>query len=152
MKRLFSLVIIALIFAGCGKTEEPVVIDLDALAADIFDSDAFSETLELLDPDLGELLYGIDPADISEELYYLSTGATAEELVFFNAVDAGAAERIVNAANARIEAQAADFKSYLPSEVPKLEKAEIYTVSNYVILCVADDIAAAKAIIDEYIG
>ena len=54
---------------------------------------------------------------------YVSTGATAEEIAVFEAVDKEAAARIKEAVLQRAAEQEATFRDYLPAEVPKLQKA-----------------------------
>ena len=51
----------------------------------------------------------------------------------------------------RLAFQKESFADYIPTEVPKIESAILKTSGNYLIYCVADDAAAAQAVIDSYV-
>ncbi|NLL38739.1 MAG: DUF4358 domain-containing protein [Clostridiales bacterium] len=150
MKRiLIFCAVLALILSGCGK-DTGKSIDFQSFCADLLTGGAFTEELIPVDTELGCAHYGIDQADCKQAMFYLSSGATAEELALFEARDAEALGRIKDAVNNRLRLQTDSFESYLPSEVPKLEKAIVFTRGNYVILIVADDYDSASNVLHEY--
>ncbi len=150
----FTCVFFAVLFiisaAACSKGEQKSEPDIQSIADELISSDVFIEKLEPIDGDLGEVLYEIDPDDVSEALFYFSSGATAEELSLFKAADKDAAERIAAALERRVELQSNSFASYIPSEVPKLESADIRVFGSTVILCVSSDSETASELLDKY--
>ena len=134
-----------LLLAGCSGKDEARPFE----AADverILGTGIFSDELELVDEDLAYGLYGIKAEDVTECVAYMSTGATAEELVLFVLAEGASVEQAKEACDRRIEEQILGFKSYKPSEVPKLENAICEVRGNTVLLLVANDWEkAAKA-------
>ena len=63
-----------------------------------------------------------------------------------------AAAALVTKLEARNTDRIENYSSYIPSEVPKLEDAVIISGGRYVVLCVADDAAAAQKIVDKALG
>jgi hypothetical protein len=148
-KKTAVFLFLLLLFTGCGK-KALSPIDLQAFSSDMLGSGAFTEQLTAVDPDIGSSFYNIPEADFTQALFFFSSGATAEELALFEAVDEEAALRIKAAVENRIAAQKIAFESYVPAEVPKLDKAVVYTRGTTVILYVADLYDAAKAVLDQY--
>ena len=76
--------------------------------------------------------------DVVGQQVYVSTGATAEEIAVFEAVDADAAQRIEAAVLQRIADQKTSFEDYLPAELPRLEDPFLFVKGRYVVLCISD--------------
>jgi len=162
MKRIFSLILALLIifsFAACGdkaekKEEAPDNSASDSspsgIAAELLDSGAFSENLMEIDRDIGEAYYGIDAALCEEACFYMSSGATSEEIAVFSAVDKAAAESIVAAIDKRLDFQIHSFENYVPTEVPKLEAADLRQDGLLIALCVSNDNDCAGKVLDKY--
>lgn len=148
-KILIACLLLALLLSGCGKTSDKP-IDFQGFSSDILSSGAFSEELMQIDNELGCAQYMVNEAYIKEAMFFFSSGATSEELALFEANDAEALKRIKEAVEKRVEAQSRGFENYVPSEVPKLEKAVVFTRGNYIILIVANDYAIADDIIKKY--
>ena len=152
MKKRMTILCAALclLLAGCGGGEssaEPRSFekaDLETVLA----ADVFSEELESVDAELICMQYGLDSGLVTECAGYLSTGATAEEAVYFKAADANAAETIKAACEMRVEDQIMGYEDYIPGEVPKLENAVLAVRGTTVLLVVADDAAGAAAAVD----
>ena len=83
---------------------------------------------------------------------YISSGATAEEIAVFEAADKAAADRLYKAAQERVENQKTAFEDYVPAEMTKLGNPVLVKKGSFVVLCVADDAAAAKKIVDKALG
>lgn len=150
MKKILTVFIaLALALCGCGKASGKE-IDFQSFAADMLSCGAFTEELIQVDTDLGCAQYAISQADCRQAVFFLSSGATAEELALFEASDAGSLDRIKDAVKNRLRLQTDSFESYLPSEVPKLENAIVFTRGNYVILIVANDNERANSILEKY--
>lgn len=151
MKRLLVAVLATLLLLalfGCSEKKE---LDIDKLSEELLSGGVFSETLEPVELDILGYIYDVSEDDYAEAAVYCSSGATADELAIFKAKDADAAKRIAEAAQQRIEEQIRGFKNYVPSEVPKLEKAYQTTYGDYVLLCVSTDPETANTIIAKYI-
>ena len=151
---LLSFIMAVSLFSACGGNEDKSVsIDVSAFAEELLGSGAFSETLEPVDSDAGLRLYGLDPsaADApAASLFYMSAGATADELTVFTAADEAGAKAIADKAAERLDYQKRSFADYNPGEVAKLDECIIKTSGVYVLLLVADDYTAAKAVVDRY--
>lgn len=139
---------LCLLLAGCGgggSGARPFTAD-DVQT--LLDAGIFSEELEPVDADLVCPLYGLDEALVSDCAAYLSTGATAEELVLFTAADESGAQTIKTACEQRLADQIAAYEDYGPAEVTKLEGAVLQVRGTTVLLVVADDAAGATSAVD----
>lgn len=132
-----------------GKIAGPIPSITD-ITEELLASSSFSETLTQVDSAVGASVYEINTDDFNEAVFYMSTGATAEEFSVFEAKDKDAAERILSAMKTRVEYQRNGFASYGPAEVPKLDSAIYCNRDNIVVLCVASDSKSAKDILDNY--
>lgn len=153
MKKTVAVVIalcLMLCAAACGE-KAAADFSLEDCSRELLASEAFTDLLSPITAETAAGLYGIDASKLSEAQVYCSTGATAEEIALFKAVDEAAAKEIKAACEARIESQKESYESYVPEEVPKLEKAIIRTGGVYVVYVTAADPGAAGKILDGYI-
>ena len=148
MKKLLSAFLLAgllLSLTACGGKEEaqptptPKADFTLTDAQTLLDSDAFSEPLEEIDLDIACYLYDLDSAQISEAAVYGSTGATAEELAVILFTDADAAQAAKAHFETRITARSQAMADYIPTEVPKLEKAVLEVRGATLLFVVAND-------------
>jgi|GEM_PF-7020580 len=140
--RLVPLFLILALLAGCA--DGGVSLSPEELGARLLETCTFSETLEPVDADVADVLYGIDDDAISAAYVCLSGGATAEELAVFATPDAVAAGAVQTALEQRVSAMAEAWAGYGPQEVPKLKAAVIRRSGTTVLLVVAaEDPAAA---------
>lgn len=151
MKKFLSVFLFAsalcLLLAACGR-EEPKPKDFTtADAQTLLASGAFSEALEEIDLDIACELYGLDRDKVTGGAVYGSTGATAEELAVLLFADADTAA----AAKANFETRIADrtdsMASYIPAEVPKLEKAVVEVRGATLLFVVANDYAPVEGLL-----
>ena len=139
MKRIVTgALALALLLAGCGggegKTADPqTVVDT------YLESQAYSDQLEALDPEVAVTLHGLAAEDVSDIRSYCSTGATAEELTVVTAADEAAAGRVQEALQTYVDDLKVTLADYQPAEVDKLEHAVLRTAGTVVILMVASD-------------
>ena len=137
MKRriLPFLLSLAILFglAGCGTTGG--TLDMQALADDLLKNGGFSDELWKIDDSMVEKLYNI--SDYTQAMVYVGSGATAEELALFAFPSEDAAAQGLQKAQARLESQIADYRTYLPQEVPKLRNAVVKQWGSFVIVCVS---------------
>lgn len=140
--------ILVLLLTACGGGKD---VDLDALAADLTASAAF--TMDMSQFQAGDSAiagtYGFEEGQVTKSLMYYNTG-TAEEIFLAQAKDGEAADAVEELCRTRVEAQTAWMQSYVPEAVPRLENAVIEKSGSYVALVVANDSAAAKSIVDKY--
>lgn len=154
MKRTAAAVLCIILcicaLSACGE-KATVDFSLEDCSRELLGSDAFTDLLSPITAEIAAGLYGIDAALFAEVQVYCSTGATAEEIALFRAVDEAAAKEIKAACEARIEAQKESYESYVPEEVPKLEKAIVRMGGVYVVYITAADPAEAGKILDGYV-
>lgn len=144
-KRMLSfLLALALLFglAGCGATGGS--LDIQALAEDLLKNGEFSDELWKIDDSMVQKLYNVD--DYTQALVYVGSGATAEELALFAFPSEDAAAQGLQKAKDRLESQIADYRTYLPQEVPKLQNAVAEQWGKYVIVCVSPGSACGEIV------
>ena len=142
-----ALMLFTLISCGGGETNESV--DLAALAQTLLADGSFDDALAQIDDDTVTMLYGIDNA--AEQVVYIGSGATPEEIALFTFATAAEAEAGFALAQMRIADQKEAFSDYNAWEMPKLEDAVVKQYGTYVVLCVSGDSSAA-AILEEKLG
>jgi len=154
MKRFICLVFACLTLCftvGCadkaGSKTEP---ELEDVASALLDGGIFAEKLENIDADIAQMLYTYDPELAEDVLFYMSSGATGDELALIKAKDESSAEKIKESLTARVEYQKASFADYIPSEVSKFDHADIRMLGKTLVLCVSTDHDAAAKILDKY--
>lgn len=144
-----GLVLMLMVLAtGCSKKKE-YNYDVKELAGALKSGIEFKDEMSELQDDMFEYLYEIDVAAIEEKAVYISTGATAEEIAVIKAVDGEKAEEVRKGLEQRVEDQKESFESYIPEEMVKLNDPVLETKGNYIILCISDNNARAKEIIEE---
>ena len=144
-KRMLSfLLALALLFglAGCGATGGS--LDIQTLADDLLKNGEFSDELWKIDDSMVQKLYNVD--DYTQALVYVGSGATAEELALFAFPSEDAAAQGLQKAKDRLESQIADYRTYLPQEVPKLQNAVVKQWGNFVIVCVSPGSACGEIV------
>lgn len=148
---LLALAAVCLLAACTSEEEKPSQKTAYDPAADsqvLLEAGIFSETLEAVDTDMLCTLYGLDESTVTDCAAYLSTGATAEELVILVLSDEAAAQTAETACQTRIDYQRTSFESYKPSEVSKLDAAVVKRLGNTVLLAVGDPDTVSQAVED----
>lgn len=150
MKRMMAAALgLLLVLTACGGKERAPV-DAGKLTESLLGQEGlFSDTLEEVDSEVGLALYGIEEADLSEGYFYLSGGATAEELAVLTAPDGDAAERLAQACRMRVERQIEAVRNYQPAEVEKLNNAMVWVDGNVVVLLVSASGTDGGAALDQ---
>lgn len=144
-KRMLSLLLaLALLLglAGCGTTGGS--LDIQALAEDLLKNGEFSDELWKIDDSIVQKLYNV--SDYTQALVYVGSGATAEELALFAFPSEDAAAQGLQKAKDRLESQIADYRTYLPQEVPKLQNAVVKQWGNFVIVCISPGSACGEIV------
>jgi len=135
---LLILLVVIMAISGCSKSGDDFTLNVKECADTLRETIAFQDTLAAISDEMIAAIYRISAEDVVQQQVYVSTGATAEEIAVFEAVDADAAQRIETAVWQRVADQKASFEDYLPAELPKLTDPFILVKGKYVILCVSD--------------
>lgn len=134
--------------AGSSKSaakEEPK--DISTVSDKLLNEITYKDQLTELNEDKIEGVTGVSKDLFKSAKVYRGSGATAEEIDCFEAVDEDAAKQIESALESYVEDLKARFKDYAPGEMDKLEKAVLVRDGKYVFLSISDDDAKAKEII-----
>lgn len=144
---LFGALMLFSACSGGGATN----VDTQKLADDLMNNITYADQLAEVDSAMTQSLFGYQEDDVTASVHYASSGATAEEIAVFECKDAEATGRVKECVDKHLQEYKDGFSDYLPTEVPKLEKAVIVTSGNYVVYSVSDDDSKAKEIIDGYL-
>ena len=139
---------LCLLLTGCGSTNGEEPYDAQDVQT-LLEAELFSESLEEVDSSVLYGLYGLDAGLMSSSVAYLSTGATAEEVVLFILNDAEDADTVQTACEKRVADQITACESYNPAEVTKLKGAVISVRDDTVLLVVGQDPAAVRDAVDK---
>lgn len=126
-------------------------LDIEGIFSELSGKITFKDTMQIVDDGYSEMLINIAPALYSDCILYMGSGATAEELLLFQAADEASAKSIVEELNTHIEDQRLAFEDYDPEELKILEHAYITSNGSVIICCVCDEHSAAKELIDKYV-
>lgn len=155
MKRIIACLLavcMMLLLTACGSDESgDSGVDLEALAGELTESAAF--TMEMSQYQVNAAVasgtYGYDDSEVKSCMMYYN-GAAGEEIYLAQAADGDAADHLAALCKTRVENQELSLQNYVPEAIPRLENAVIETSGEYVVFVVADDSAAARAIVDRY--
>lgn len=134
-----------------SKASSVAVVDVTKVADRLKDEIKYDDKLAEPEAETVDILYPGLPQDKikAKKIYLSSSGGTAEEIAAFETDDEETAKAVETLLNARIEAQKASFKNYVPEELKRLENAFVIRKGNYVYLSVCADPDKAKSIIEE---
>ena len=139
-KRILAVfLLLALLLCGCSSPA-PKAYDL-SIADKLLASGAF-EGSEMA------MLYGIDPAAITDGVYYMATNTSvsADELLVLILTDEQAAMDAKGACERRLQGQIAVCTDYCPAAVPRLERAVLDRIGNTLLFVVGDEAAFSKVL------
>lgn len=155
MKKNVIIIAIVVIIAIVIKIvavnmDKNVNIDMQKLAEELNNEKIFEDNLSQIDRDTIIKRYNFNSEKIKNINSYVGTGATAEEILIIELVDKKDRNEIEKIIETKLEERKADFQTYLPEEVFKLENYNLESKGNYIILCVSNDYDKAKEIINKY--
>ena len=107
--------------------------------------------VDQLNPISSEMIakvYGVAEDKYTDAKVYVGGVSTAEEIACFDAVDEAAAADIKAACEARIAAQIKAVEGYNPDELPKLNDPVLIVSGRSVYMCLSNDNAKAKEILE----
>ena len=136
--------------SGSGKStasSADTKLDAAAIADKLFNDIEYKDQLVELSEEKVEGVVGIPKDKFKVAKVYRGSGATAEEIDCFEAVDEDSAEFIYKTLQTYLEDQKKRYADYAPGEMDKLEKAVGVQNGKYVFMSISDDDAKAKEII-----
>lgn len=146
---IFCMILLVVVIPLFTNNDKEVQINIKEFANDIIENIEFEDELNIVDERIVAKLYDIDNA--LNEIVYMSSGATAEEIAIFEFKTKDDCKTAVNKAQFRIDNQKASFKDYMPKEMKKLDNAIILNKNNYLIICVTNNQEGVEEILDKYI-
>ena len=147
MKKILAVTFAFLLLCGCGSRNNAKP-PYDVAHVNLLMESAAFEGSEMapLDMDVVAMLYGIDPATITDGVYYMAvnTSASADELLVLILTDEQAAMDAKGACERRLQDQIAVCTDYCPAAVPRLESAVLDRIGNTLLFAVGDEAAFSK--------
>ena len=125
--------------AADPKTSE---VTADGLAKKMVEATTFQDEVIAISAEIVPNYYTIPDSVKEYAVYMCPTGATVEEISVFHTSDAAAVEKMIQT---HLEARTAEYESYRPDEVKKLDGAKVVKSGDFVAVIIADDTAAAEA-------
>ena len=147
MKKMTALLLALVLMIGmtaCGGEKTPSEpVDLQALYASM--EDGLPQML-VLDKDLMMNFLGIEADGYTQVLAAICMeGLRADEIWMVEAADEASLLVAKKLAESRLEAKAEETVNYNPEQYAVVEKAQLLTYGNYLILLVSPDVDALKA-------
>ena len=94
-------------------------------------------------------LYGIDYDEIVDGAIAYGDNGSADELSVLKLKEGASAKNLLEA---RLSNRKTQFENYKPSEMPKLESAQIYETNGFWIMIVSDDTDSIKGKLNNIMG
>ena len=146
-KYIIGLSAALLLFSGCSNNK--VELDPSTAVEKMSEEITFTDQFAPLDSENANRVYGVDADLVEDSTAMVGSGATAESIAMFKAVDAKSAQDIEKQLEVFIDGYIEGYSDYKPEEVPKLESAIIERKDVYVVLCISADNDAAKSIVSD---
>ena len=151
VKRIAAAGAPALCVAAGGCSKQLTLEPADALAQ-LKDEITFTDQMTDMDSESTCRFYDVDTGLVNDSSAYVGSGATAESMAVFEAVDADAAGSIADALRTFTDGWIDGYSDYKPEEVPKLESAVLEQNGVYVVFCVSADNTAAKTAVQDLLN
>lgn len=119
--------------------------DVSAISSAILENVAFGDELGEINTRVLIGIYGIDENIIQNASGYAGGGATAEEIAVFEVkelVDVATVEKLVYE---HIASRKRSFETYIPEEMPKLNRPFVFVNKKLVVVCIADNYGDIEA-------
>ena len=115
-------------------------------------SSLFGETVNPASSSMGLGYFGISGSMVADSAYYKATSAVADELLVVKLAPGASADTVMSCFRSRQAYQEDVYSDYVPTEVPKIENAVMYTSGDYCVFCVCEDAGAVRSILYDLIG
>lgn len=132
-------------FSGCKK-EEAKEYDAPALVQSILEQVQFADTLEGVGD--GAVLYFPELPESAEVELYLGSGYFADEVALITLAETADTKAARTSVDKHLKQLHDQFANYIPEELPKIDDALVWEQGKHIIVCITDDIADAKTILD----
>ncbi len=146
-KYIIGLSAALILFSGCSNNK--VELDPASAVEKMSEEITFTDQFAPLDSENANRVYGVDADLVEDSTAMVGSGATAESIAMFKAVDAKSAQDIEKQLEVFIDGYIEGYSDYKPEEVPKLESAIIERKDVYVVLCISADNDAAKTVVSD---
>lgn len=113
--------------------------DVSAISDEILSSVKFKDELSTINARVLLGIYDIDESIIQNVAGYAGGGATAEEIAVFEVKNLSDVTKLEKKITSHIERRKKSFESYIPEEIPKLNRPYIYINKKLVVVCIADE-------------
>ena len=151
IKRIAAAGAAALCVVAAGCSKQLILEPADALAQ-LKDEITFTDQMTDMDSENTCRFYDIDTGMVADSVSYVGSGATAESMAVFEAVDADAAGSIADALQSFTDGWIDGYSDYKPEEVHKLESAVLEQNGVYVVFCVSADNTTAKTAVQDLLN
>jgi len=133
------LILILLCMTACTSSENAYV-DMQQ----VYDSfDSYLPEMVILDEKSMLNQYGVDMSVCNQAIVATcADGLRSDEVWLIEAVDEESAATIAELAQARVDREGEETKNYAPDQYAVVEKAQIITDSNNVVLIISPDVDA----------
>jgi len=113
--------------------------DVGAISDGILKSVKFKDELSSIDARVLMGIYDVDGEMIQNAAGYAGGGATAEEITVFEVKNLADVAKVEQKIYAYIAGRKKSFETYIPEEIPKLNRPYIYINKKLVVVCIADE-------------
>ena len=124
--------------------------DIEGFASEMLSSIEFKDTMSEVSDNVAARMFHLEADSLVAGKVYTDGGSTAEEFAVFETSGPDEAEALGEKLRERVEEKKANFETYKPEEMPKLNDPVIMTGGNIAVLCISDDNAAANRIMSKY--
>ena len=157
MKKILAAALatlMALSLTACsdnGDSSSDAAVEVTALAQEMVEATSWNDEVIQMNEDIIPNYYTL-PDNVEEYVVYLCpTGATVEEVAVFKISD-DKTDALETAVSNHIQARIAEYESYRPDEVKKLNAAAVKQNGSYLAVIIADDTAPAAEKFDAAFG
>lgn len=161
MKKAISLLLALLLIsalAGCGGKDTDTKdtnkntakdVDVTKLAAELAEKVAFESELKDLSD---KLSFIVDLPEGAQSAFYRGEGESKEQIIAVKCAGESDAAGLKADLETLLADQIQEAERYTPELVSRLQNAVLIQKGQCVVLCVTDDAATARSIIEGYLG
>lgn len=118
------------------------------IAGQIEEKVSFDEDLEMIDIDSAKAVFPVEGTGIKDMVVLSGSGATADEIAILK-ITPESRKKAEKLAKERIEKRKNDFRTYIPKEMPKLDKPIIKWNDDMLILVITNDHKTAEKTVND---
>ena len=142
MLRLLPLLLAAvLLLSACGQPRVKNDVPVSEIAGEVLEKLSAREDLTAMNEAYVTGMMGLEPADYADYAVYVSAlGTNIDEFGVFKTAEGFSAQDAAQQLEDYLQMRRDTFmKEYTPEEQPKLEKAQVKTLGNYVIYAILSE-------------